>query len=201
MVCPSVAEEGELTAEQLAEQIKQINVSDLLLSTVSTLGQLAYVKLSAGDRDQARLAIDALAAVLPTLEGHTDEQLLRDLKQLLANVRLAYASAVSSGSKAPLPDAASGSEPQSPEVPETDPGAEDAAPEEVGGSEPQAPEASETDAGASDSAPQGARGSEPQSPQAPGTDARASDSAREGASGSEPQSPAEPQPPEADGEG
>ena len=116
--CPSVAEEGELTAEQLAEQIKQIDVSDLLLSTVSTLGQLAYVKLSAGDRDQARLAIDALAAVLPTLEGHTDEQLLRDLKQLLANVRLAYASAVSSASKAPPAEAASGSEPQTPAAPQ-----------------------------------------------------------------------------------
>ena len=34
--------EGELTPEQLAEQIKALKVSDLLLSTVSTLGQLAF---------------------------------------------------------------------------------------------------------------------------------------------------------------
>ena len=134
-----MAEEGELTAEQLAEQIKQINVSDLLLSTVSTLGQLAYVKLSAGDRDQARLAIDGLAAVLPTLEGQTDEQLLRDLKQLLANVRLAYTSAVSADAEAPPPEAASGSEPHSPEAPGADAGATDVAPEGASGSEPQSP--------------------------------------------------------------
>jgi len=135
-----VAEQGgELTAEQLAEQIKQIDVGDLLLSTVSTLGQLAYVKLSADERDQARLAIDAFAAIVPALEGQTDERLLRDLKQLLANVRLAYASAVSSGSNAPPPEAASGSEPQAPEAPGTDAGATDAAPAAASGSEPQSP--------------------------------------------------------------
>ena len=51
--------EGELTPEQLAEQIKALKVSDLLLSTVSTLGQLAYVKVDARQLDEARLAIDS----------------------------------------------------------------------------------------------------------------------------------------------
>src|SRR5215208_213153 len=89
----SVADErAEPTAEDFAEQIKQIDIAELLLSTVSTLGQLAYVKLGANERDQARLAIDALAALLPPLEGHADDQLLRDLKQLLANLRLAFVS-------------------------------------------------------------------------------------------------------------
>jgi hypothetical protein len=83
--------EDELTAEQLAEQIKKLNVSDLLLSTVSTLGQLAYVKLAADERDQARLAIDALGALLPTLEERIDKELFRDLNKLLADVRLAFA--------------------------------------------------------------------------------------------------------------
>ena len=88
-----MGEEGaEPTAEQLAEQIKRIDVADLLVSTVTTLGQLAYVKLGANEREQARLAIDGIAALLPTLEGHADEQLVRDLKQLLANVRLAFVS-------------------------------------------------------------------------------------------------------------
>jgi len=97
--------EGELTPEQLAEQIKALKVSDLLLSTVSTLGQLAYVKVDAEQLDEARLAIDSIAALLPSLEGHVDEQLLRDFNQLLANVRLSYAGAIS----------ASGSEPQTPQ--------------------------------------------------------------------------------------
>jgi hypothetical protein len=85
--------EPEFTPEQLAEQIRQLKVADILLSTVSTLGQLAYVKLDAKQLDEARLAVDAMAALLPALEGHAEPQLLRDFNQLLANVRLAYASA------------------------------------------------------------------------------------------------------------
>ena len=109
-------EPREPTAEQLADQIGQVDIADLLLSTVSALGQLAYVKLSANERDQARLAIDALAALLPTLEGHADQQLVRDLKQLLANVRLAYASAVSSGGETPPPEPATSADPETPEA-------------------------------------------------------------------------------------
>ena len=85
--------EDELTLEKFAEQIRQLKIEDIVLSTVSTLGQLAYAKLDAKDLEQARLAIDAIAALLPTLEGHVEEQLLRDFKQLLANVRLAFADA------------------------------------------------------------------------------------------------------------
>ena len=96
--------ENEVTAEKLAEQIRKLKIEDIVLSTVSTLGQLAYAKLDAKDVEQARMAIDAIAALLPTLEGHVDAQLMRDFKQLLANVRLAFADTVS----------ASGSEPQSP---------------------------------------------------------------------------------------
>jgi hypothetical protein len=96
--------EDAVTPEKLAEQIRQLKIEDIVLSTVSTLGQLAYAKLDGKDIEQSRLAIDAIAALLPTLEGHADEQVLRDFKQLLANVRLAFADTVS----------ASGSEPQSP---------------------------------------------------------------------------------------
>lgn len=111
---PSVAEEGP-TPEQFAEQIRQLKVADILLSTVSTLGQLAYVKLDAKQLDEARLAIDAIAALLPALQGHADEQTLRDFNQLLANVRISYASGtdvsriqddghVQDGGEAPVPD-------------------------------------------------------------------------------------------------
>ena len=94
-------ERREPTPDEVAEQIRQIDVAELLLSTVSTLGQLAYVKLGANDREQARLAIDGIAALLPPLEGHADDQLLRDLRQLLANVRLAF---VSTGAPDEPPD-------------------------------------------------------------------------------------------------
>lgn len=90
--------EPELTPEQLIEQIKQLRVSDLVLSTVTTLGQLTYAKLEEQSRDleQARLAIDVVQALLPKLEGHVPAELSRDLAQMLANLQLAYASAASS---------------------------------------------------------------------------------------------------------
>jgi hypothetical protein len=87
--------EQEPTPEQIAEQIRALKISDVVLSTVSTLGQLTYVKIQAEELDDARLAIDAIAALVPLLEGHVDAQLVRDYAQLLANVRLAYASAAS----------------------------------------------------------------------------------------------------------
>jgi hypothetical protein len=85
----------EFTPEKLAEELRKLRIQDLVLSTVTTLGQLTYGKLEAKDLDQARLAIDAIAALLPTLEGHVEADVLRDYRQVLANVRLAYADAVS----------------------------------------------------------------------------------------------------------
>ena len=84
--------------------IDQHPLEDILLSTVTTLGQLAYVKLDAKELAQARLAIDAIAALLPILEGQADEQVTRDFKQLLANVRMAYADAVSASGSEPRAD-------------------------------------------------------------------------------------------------
>ena len=93
--------ESEVTPEMLAEQIRQLKIEDILLSTVSTLGQLAYAKLDGKDVEQARLAIDAIAALLPALEGRVDEQVIRDFKQLLANLRLAFADVVSAKTAEP----------------------------------------------------------------------------------------------------
>jgi hypothetical protein len=88
--------EPELTPEQLLDQIKKLKVSDLLLSTVTTLAQLGYAKLDEETRDleQARLAIDALSALIPQLEPHIPGELSRDLNSMLANLQLAYAAAV-----------------------------------------------------------------------------------------------------------
>ena len=89
--------EPELTPEQIVEQIKRIDVSDLVVSTVTTLAQLGYAKLEeqSRDLDQARLAIDTIGVLLPTLEGHIPAELSRDLGSMHANLQLAYASAAS----------------------------------------------------------------------------------------------------------
>jgi len=84
----------ELVA-QLEEELKKLKVGDLLVQTLYTVSSLGYRKLAEEDRDldQARLAIDALRALLPVLEGSVPEELVRDFKQVTSNLQLAYADA------------------------------------------------------------------------------------------------------------
>jgi hypothetical protein len=89
-------EQQKLVAELQAELAK-LKVSDLLLQTLYTVSSLGYHRLSGEQKDleQARLAIEALKALMPVLEGSIPEEALRDFQQVLANLQLAYASAVS----------------------------------------------------------------------------------------------------------
>jgi hypothetical protein len=93
-----VAEE-ELSPDELIEQIRLLKVSDLLVSSFSTTAQLTYAKLEESSRDleQARIGIEALRALLPVLEGHVPEDVLRDFRQLVSNLQLAYADAAGTG--------------------------------------------------------------------------------------------------------
>jgi hypothetical protein len=86
----------ELTPEQLAEAVRRLKVSDVLLSTLSTLAQLGFAKLDPESRDleQAQLAVESLRALLPVLEGVVPAETLRDFKQAVASLQLAYGSAV-----------------------------------------------------------------------------------------------------------
>ena len=81
--------------KQLEEKLKTLKVSDVLVQTLYTVSSLGYRRLSEPDRDlqQARLAIEALRALLPVLEGSAGEELVRDFKQVTANLQLAYADA------------------------------------------------------------------------------------------------------------
>jgi hypothetical protein len=88
-------EPQELSPEELLEHIRRMKVSDLLLSTITTVAQLGYAKLDPAGRDleQARLAIESLRALVPVLEGSVPEEVLRDFNQVTANLQLAYANA------------------------------------------------------------------------------------------------------------
>jgi hypothetical protein len=81
--------------QQLEEELKKLKVSDLLVQTLYTVSSLGYRKLSDEDRDleQARLSIEALRVLLPVLEGSVGEEVVRDFKQVTANLQLAYADA------------------------------------------------------------------------------------------------------------
>lgn len=81
--------------DELQAELAKLRVADLLLQTVYTISSLGYHRLSgeAKDLEQARLAIDALKALLPVLQGAVPEEALRDFNQVLVNMQLAYASA------------------------------------------------------------------------------------------------------------
>ncbi len=90
--------------EQLEAELKRLKVSDLLVQTLYTVSSLGYRRMSVEDRnlDEARLAIEALRALVPVLRGSLPDEAVRDFNQVTANMQLAYAKAVSeSGSDAP----------------------------------------------------------------------------------------------------
>ena len=81
--------------DELMQAIREIEVGQFLLTTVSTLASLAYGKLEQNELAQAKAAIEAIRTLLPVLEGQVDAGLLRDFGQALANLQVAYADAAS----------------------------------------------------------------------------------------------------------
>ena len=88
-------ESDQELVQQLQAELARLKVSDLLVQTVYTISSLGYHRLSGDNRDldQARLAIEALKALLPVLQGAVAEEVVRDFNQVLVNMQLAYASA------------------------------------------------------------------------------------------------------------
>lgn len=81
--------------ERMEEELNKLKVSDLLVQTLYTVSSLGYRKLAPEDRDlgQARLAIEALRALVPVLKDAVPEGVVRDFNEVIANMQLAYASA------------------------------------------------------------------------------------------------------------
>jgi hypothetical protein len=79
--------------QDLFEQIREFDVQQFLVATSSTLASLAFAKLEGKELAQAKTAIDAVSALLPLVEG----DLAGDLRSAVANLQVAYASAVSAG--------------------------------------------------------------------------------------------------------
>ena len=93
-------EPDAVTEQELLEALSQLQVSDLLVQSLSTVSSLAYHRLAPEHRDlaQAQLAIETLRAVVPVLRGHVPDELVRDFEQVTANLQLAYADAVAAPS-------------------------------------------------------------------------------------------------------
>ena len=105
------AEPGQPDLDELVQEIRKLRVSDILVSTFSTIAQLGYAKLDPDSRDleQARLAVDAMKALAGVLQDHVPPDTTRDFNQVVANLQLAYAAAATAS---PPPGGESGSEPQ-----------------------------------------------------------------------------------------
>ena len=73
------------------EQLAALSVGDFVVSAASTLATLATAKLEARDIGQAKQAIDALASLVPHVEG----ELAVELKAALASLQVAFAQAAS----------------------------------------------------------------------------------------------------------
>jgi hypothetical protein len=90
-----VADE-QVSEQELLDALRQLQVSDLLVQTLSTVSSLAYHRLTEEQRDleQVRVAIEALRALVPVVAGSIPPELVRDFEQVTANLQLAYAGAV-----------------------------------------------------------------------------------------------------------
>ena len=108
---PEEPPRGEPSEQELAdryrEELRRLKVSDLVVQTLYTISSLGYHKLAPDGRDlpQARLAIESMRALIPVLEGEAPDEVLRDFKQVVANMQLAYADAVKQATPAPPPEA------------------------------------------------------------------------------------------------
>ena len=87
---------GEVTQDELLEALRQLQVSDVLVQSLSTISSLAFHRLSEEHRDleQARLAIEVLRALQPVLREALPAELARDFEAVTTNLQLAYAGAV-----------------------------------------------------------------------------------------------------------
>ena len=85
------SDEPEVDIEALQEQLASFSVEQFLVSAASTIASLAFAKLERDDLPQAKKAIDALASLVPHLEG----ELADDLALALTRLQVAYAEAAS----------------------------------------------------------------------------------------------------------
>lgn len=91
-----MADDEQRLLQEMQAELAKLKVSDLLLQTLYSVSSLGYHRLNGEGRDldQVRLAIESLRALVPVLEGSVPEDALRDFNAVLANLQLAYASAV-----------------------------------------------------------------------------------------------------------
>jgi hypothetical protein len=99
-----VSESEEQLARELAEELRNLKVEDVLVSVLVQISSIGYRRLglteeTKDDRDlgQAKLAIDTMKAITPVLGQVVPPELIRDFESAVANLQLAYAKAAGEG--------------------------------------------------------------------------------------------------------
>ncbi len=94
------SEEQARLARELAEQLRNLRVEDVLVNTLMHVSSIGYRRLGATaetrddrDLDQVRLAIETMRALTPVLGRFVPGELVRDFNASVANLQLAYANA------------------------------------------------------------------------------------------------------------
>jgi uncharacterized protein DUF1844 len=79
------------------EELAAVPVEQLLVGTIQTLANVAFLRLGvvegaedAADPSQARLAIDAIAALEPVIGARLPEDAADELRQMLASLQMAF---------------------------------------------------------------------------------------------------------------
>lgn len=95
-----MSESEEEVARQLAEELRNLKVEDVLVSVLIQISAIGYRRLgltedTKEDRDlaQTKLAIDTMKALTPVLGEVVPGELIRDFESSVANLQLAYAKA------------------------------------------------------------------------------------------------------------
>lgn len=102
---------SEAELEQMLAQMREAPAEQVLVEVVNVLLQAAQVKLG---RPDARLLIDAVAAVAQAAAGRADETLLAQVGQAVTQLRMAQVEAEGGPSAAGQPAAGGADAPMSP---------------------------------------------------------------------------------------
>jgi hypothetical protein len=99
---PERIELDENVARALAEELRKLNVEDVLIQTLVTVSSIGYRRLgltdeTREDRDlrQVELTIETMKALTPVLRKFVPDELVGSFDEQIANLQLAYAKASS----------------------------------------------------------------------------------------------------------
>jgi hypothetical protein len=114
-------DEARRAEEAAAEYMRRVSIADLVISTVQTLLELGYRRTGVapgteGERDleQARLAIEAVRALVPVAEEVLERDAAVALRSSLSQVQLVYARAAEGAAPPAGGGQTGGGEPQPP---------------------------------------------------------------------------------------